>query len=128
MPGFPNFNFLFKTKWLDSCEKKLKSIYIVFILWYLSLLSDFVIYCGRFLFLTMCDRVYIPSPSLEWDCPITGVIETNFLENVFVIEFLNVEKSLHIVLGEEFLENKSGSTHYVNIVSKSWTFEKIMKL
>lgn len=85
------------------------------------MLSDFVIYCGIFLFLTMCDRVCIPSPSPQWDCPITDVIETKILENVFVIDCINVEKSLCIVLGEEFLQNSSGSICYKDIVSKFLT-------
>lgn len=40
---------------------------------------------------------------------------------MFVIDCVNVEKSLHIVLGEEFLQSSSGSICYKDIVSKFLT-------
>ena len=69
----------------------------------------------------MCDHVYIPSPSGEWVCPFTASIESIHLENAFVIECLDVQRSLCIVLGEEFLVNNYGSIHYVDIISKFLT-------
>ena len=69
----------------------------------------------------MCDQFFIPSPSPQWDFPIIVPIETTHLENVFVIECSNVEKSLCNFLSEEFLQNRSGSIHYVDIVSKFLT-------
>ena len=69
----------------------------------------------------MCDRIYIPSLNGDWDCPLSSAIESTHLENVFVIDCPNVEKSLRITLGEDFLENKYGIIHYSDIVSKFLT-------